>query len=259
MNTHSRLRAALALLVVFAVGDLAAQERDALVDADLRAPAEGWLFGVTGAFSLNMHSGGFRTVPGSETMPLFESGTGSGFQVGLALERIITPALAFDARVMYDNRPGLFTKGAPGVLFLVPGTSNVLTSEPDSTFHSDIDYALVTADFMLTANVVRFSPDVFFVLSAGPSLSVVTNGTMTQWSELRDGRRSTTYADDQPIGGAVGTRLALKGGGGLDVRLGDRLWSHMRAHYDIGLSDVSQHENWQLNTVLFQVDLLYAL
>lgn len=37
------------------------------------------------------------------------------------------------------------------------------------------------------------------------------------------------------------------------------LWTHIRAHYDMGLSDMTTRENWQINSFLFQIDVLMML
>ena len=112
---------------------------------------------------------------------------------------------------------------------------------------------------MLTGRAVRFGTDLFLSVSVGPSFGAVTESSTTQWSEEHHGGAQTYHVIDEPVPGLNKYRVGLKGGAGLDVRLGDAIWSHARVHYDLGLSDVTTHENWQVSSLLFQLDLLLAL
>ena len=111
----------------------------------------------------------------------------------------------------------------------------------------------------MSTRVIAFSRDAFLGLSLGPSFGIVTTAELSQWSVGYPSRERKVEYEGREIPRHNAIRLAVKAGAGVDIRVSDLVWTHMRAHYDLGLSDVTTTENWQISSVLFQIDVLMML
>jgi hypothetical protein len=234
-----------------------AQTRDALIDLSLDVEPGSWLVGLASGYSSNFRTGGFRAVPGREDVPVLEDGRGGGFQIGVVAEYLLSRYFVLDGRVVYDMRAGHFERSWPDTLILLGSGER---RPGDTTGRADVAYRLVTTDLLLSGRLGRISEDLAFTLSAGPSFGLIVGTEVDQWVERTDGTGARSYSStDRSIAAHNELRLAFKAGGGLEWQAADRLWVNARAVYEIGITEVTDSENWQLDALLFQLDLLVAL
>jgi hypothetical protein len=259
--------------------DLRAQDPDAVVDLGAALPVGGVYVGVTGALSHNIHSGGFRLFSAGNGQvdgcgcATFEDGAGDGGQAGLAARLQVAPVLAIDARVTYDSRPGHFVVQLPEAV-LVDASGNELLRQTVRA-SSDVEYKLITVEALATLNAFKIIPGLFVTLSAGPSLGIVQDGKIDQYQDLiepQNGRfvnpdgyptenegRRMYFLRHTNIPEMNGTRLSAKGGAGIDAHLFDALIVRGGVYFDYGLTDLTEAENWRVNSTLYQLDILVAL
>ncbi|MBC8144614.1 MAG: hypothetical protein H7X80_03450 [bacterium] len=229
-----------------------------MIDASVDSISHDLLVGLTGAYSSNHHSGGFRTFPQRDDTRIFEGGSGGGGQFGIAAELILSRFFSIDARAMYDIRPAQFETPVNAVLILTP--PNGMEYRNDTSVRADVDYRMLTFDAMLSGRVLELGKDVFITFSVGPSISLVQSATITQWTERYDGSGDRHYqSENSDVREPQDIRYAVKAGTGIDFRASERFWIHARVHGDYGLSEVTMTENWQVNSALIQFDVLYAL
>jgi hypothetical protein len=112
-------------------------------------------------------------------------------------------------------------------------------------------------------------------VAAGPVASFVMGGKITQVQDRnsRDnarfinpdglptdyGGRRLIFSDNADIPGRNSIRFSLKAGLQAEVGLFHNAWiMYPGIYYDYGLSHVTNLENWNLNTLLFQIDFRRA-
>ena len=235
------------------------------------------LVGPTFSINRNYHTGGFRTIddPGC---PLFEDGTGWGYGVGLSAEFLpsVDGRWGIIPRVSFEQRPGQFRQELPNAKVLLPNPA--APNEPtivDQTVSttSDITYTLLNVEVMYKQEVLILG-DFRVGVAAGPAFQYVMGGTNRQVQDLeepenarfvnidnrptaKNGRQIIFFDGDIPQ--RSGTRFSLKGGVQGEIGLFDNQWAMIPGvYYDYGLTDVTPAENWQLSSIIFQLDFRRA-
>jgi hypothetical protein len=213
-----------------------------------------WHVGVTGAFSRNFHTGGMFPFEEDDTCGCETSrGAGTGWQAGIAARLQLSPSFGLDARLTYDTRPGLFERR-----YEMPGIG---PDRPTMVVLNDIEYRLVTLEALATAGILRVDP-LSVSVAIGPSVSSVLSGRSKLSQEVIGASgeiiRSTSIEESE-IDELASTRISVKGGASVDARLGEDFLVRLGAYYDRGLTDVTSAENWQVHSLLVQLDLLYHL
>ncbi|MDB5035654.1 MAG: hypothetical protein JWQ98_2895 [Chlorobi bacterium] len=219
----------------------------------------------------NFHSGGFRTISESNC-PKFDQGSGFGYLAGLTAEYVGGANWGIIPAVTYESRPGSFTQQLPDVKVLLadfpePVNQTISTS-------SDITYQMVNME-VLYKYEFAFNKSFRVSVAAGPAAAIVLGGKITQVQDLneplnarflnptglvteRNGRR-LVFSKDAEIPGRNGFRASLKGGLQLEIGLfHNQIIMYPGAFYDLGLIHVTKNEDWNLNSLLFQVDFRHA-
>ena len=218
----------------------------------------------------NMHSGGFRTID-EPNCPIFTSGSGWGILGGVTAEFQFGETWSIIPRVTYQTRPGSFTQTLPDALVLLPGQQNPVNQSV--TTSSEITYELLTTEVMFKQEFAELGP-VRLGVAAGPSFSYVIGGNNYQIQDLIDppnarfvnptglptdnnGRRLIRY--DDAIPGRESIRFSFKGGLQGEFGLFNNAWLMSPGiYYDYGITDVTAAENWQLSSIMFQIDFRRA-
>lgn len=232
------------------------------------------LVGPTIGLNRNYHTGGFRTID-EAICPLFQSGNGIGFSGGITAE-YARKYWSIIPRITYQSRPGSFEQQMEDVPIFIPDEG--VTVNQSVTARSDVDYRLLNAEVMFKHDVVVIDTAIFISLAAGPSVGYVLDGRITQYQELEEplnarfvdpqrpgiwlddlGRRMY-YADNKDIPGRHKLHFSLKAGVQAEVGLfHNQVMMTPGIYYDFGLNNVTGNENWDLNSVMFQVDFRRAL
>lgn len=235
------------------------------------------LVGPTFLITRNYHTGGFRTIddPGC---PLFEDGTGWGFGVGLSAEFLpsVNGSWGIIPRITFEKRPGQFHQELPNAQVLLPDpnrpdTGYIVDQTVSTT--SDITYTILNAEVLYKQEVLLLG-DLRIGVAAGPAFSYVVGGTNRQVQDLEEpqnarfvnnenlptennGRRLIFYDGDIPERSS--TRFSIKGGVQGEFGLFGNQWIMTPGvYYDYGISQVASTENWNLSSIIFQVDLRRA-
>lgn len=235
------------------------------------------LVGPTFLISRNYHTGGFRTIddPGC---PLFEDGTGWGYGVGLSAEFLpsVNGSWGIIPRVTFEQRPGQFRQELPNAQVLLPDpnrpdTGYIVDQTVSTT--SDITYTILNAEVLYKQEVLLLG-DLRIGVVAGPAFSYVIGGTNRQVQDLEEpqnarfvnnenlptennGRRLIFYDGDIPERNS--TRFSVKGGVQGEFGLFGNQWIMTPGiYYDYGITKVAPTENWNLSSIIFQVDLRRA-
>jgi hypothetical protein len=236
------------------------------------------LVGPRMGINRNYHSGGFRVLQGAEC-PKFQAGTGWGYLGGITAEFAVGTTWSIVPAVTYESRPGYFREELPQAAVLLEGSGGIPVNQSIST-SSTITYRIVEIEAMYKQDLVSLGKSFRLSVTAGPVGSVIMGGTISQFQDLNEpenarflpvqredgsmiplshnGRRFT-FSDNADIPGRNAVRFSLKAG--LQAELGlfhNKLIMYPGIFYDYGLSHVTSLENWNLNTLLFQIDFRRA-
>jgi hypothetical protein len=231
------------------------------------------LIGPRGGINRNYHTGGFRTIEGVNC-PKFESGTGWGYFGGLTAEFVAGKSWSIIPALTYESRPGHFRQELPEAAVLLEGGGGIPVNQSISTT-SDITYQLLGAEVMYKQEFVTLGKSFRVSVAGGPVASLVMGGKITQVQDLNEpenarftnpdglptdyGGRRLIFSDNADIPGRNSIRFSLKAGLQAEVGLFHNAWiMYPGIYYDFGLSHVTSLENWNLNTVLFQIDFRRA-
>ncbi|MGE3801604.1 MAG: outer membrane beta-barrel protein, partial [Candidatus Kapaibacterium sp.] len=220
---------------------------------------------------------GFRTndEPGC---PLFEDGNGWGFLVGLSAEFLpsVDGRWGIIPRITFDQRPGQFRQELPNAKVLLPNPAdpkNPTVVDQTVSTTSDITYSLLNVEVMYKHEILLLG-DFRVGAAVGPAFQYIMGGTNRQVQDLEEplnarfvnpdgrptennGRRLIFFDGDIPERSS--TRFSAKAGLQGEIGIFDNQWALTPGvYYDYGLTDVTPTENWQLSTIIFQVDLRRA-
>lgn len=230
------------------------------------------LVGPTIGLNHNYHTGGFRII-NDPICPFFQSGSGVGFSAGITAE-YDREYWSIIPRITYQSRPGEFRQQLEDVQVFIPDEGISVTQSV--TAKSFVEYRILNAEVMFKHDVVVIDNRVFVGLAAGPSVAYVLDGKITQAQDLEEplnarflnpldlptdnfGRR-LIYADNADIPGRNSLRFSLKAGMQVEVGLfDDQIMMTPGIYYDFGLNNVTSNENWDLNSMMVQVDFRHAL
>jgi hypothetical protein len=240
---------------------------------EFKAPRAKFLAGPRLAINRNFHTGGFRTIKESNC-PIFSSGSGWGYAGGLTAEYIAGRNWSIIPAISYESRPGSFKQSLPNVQVLLDG--EILPVEQTIDAASDITYQIVSAEVLYKQEFLQLGKSIRLSAAAGPAASVVIGGQITQVQDLiepqnarfrntsgvypneRNGRRQV-FAKNDEIDQRSSTRFSLKGGLQAEVGLfNNAIIMYPGAFYDYGLTKVTSAENWNLNSLVFQIDFRRA-
>jgi hypothetical protein len=257
-----------AMLAAFTLGsDIASAQSNPL---DPTVPRSQVLVGPTVGVSRNYHTGGFRTIE-DPNCPIFEDGSGWGFLVGITAEFQPSPTWSIIPRVAYESRPAEFKQNLPDAQVLLPNATEPVNQTISTT--STITYNLLTAEVMYKYEFAKIGRGFRVAAEAGPAFGYVLGGTNRQVQDLlepqnarfinkdypteNNGRRLILFDGDIP--GRNSTRFSLKGGLQAEIGLFGNAWIMTPGvYYDYGLTQVTDNENWSLNSFLFQIDFRRA-
>ncbi len=235
------------------------------------------LIGPTFSVNRNYHSGGFRTID-DPSCPLFQDGSGWGFGVGLSAEFLpsINGSWGIIPRITFEQRPGSFHEELPEAQVLLPGqdeNEDPIVVEQTVSTSSEIVYTLLNAEVMYKQEVLVLD-DLRIGVLGGPAVNYVIGGTIRQTQDLEtpenarfinptnqpaenNGRRLVFKDGDIDSRNAI--RFSLKAGVQGEFGLFGNQWIMTPGvYYDYGLTEVTNTENWNLSSIIFQVDLRRA-
>lgn len=243
---------------------------------DPTKPKSQVLVGPVIGINRNFHSGGFRVID-EPNCPVFESGTGWGFLAGLTAEFQLGESWSIIPRVTYDSRPGKFEQSLPDVPVLIPSsTGDPTTVNQSVSTTSTITYTLLNAEVMYKQEFWQIGKGVRIAAEAGPVVGYVLGGKNRQVQDLEEPQNArfinpdpTRFAEanggreliffDGDIPGRNSIRFSLKAGLQAEVGLFNNAWIMCPGiYYDLGLTKVTNNENWNLNTLMFQLDFRRA-
>lgn len=269
MKSYSSLVFAALCALLLAPADEAVAQGSSPIDFEV--PRASVLVGPVIGVNRNFHTGGFRTVTADESCPVFESGSGWGFLGGITAELLLGESWSLIPRLTYESRPGSFTSELPDALVLIPGTNEIVTQTV--TASSEVTYTLINMEVLYKQEIADLG-GMRIGVAAGPAFGIVIGGNNRQVQDLvepenarftnpqgyeteNNDRRLIFFNDDIPD--RNGTRLSLKAGLQAEVGLFGNAWIMTPGlYYDYGLTDVTNAENWQLNTLMFMVDFRRA-
>jgi hypothetical protein len=238
---------------------------------DPTVPRSQVLVGPTVGVTRNYHTGGFRTID-DPNCPLFEDGSGWGIIAGITAEFQPAPTWSLIPRVTYQTRPAQFSQNLPDAQVLLPGATDPVNQTV--TTSSTITYSLLVAEIMYKYEVFKIGKGLRVGLEAGPAFGYVLGGKNRQVQDLlepqnarfvnpehyeseNNGRRLILFDKDIPQ--RKSTRFSLKGGLQVEIGLFGNSWIATPAiYYDYGLTAVTDAENWNLNSLMFQLDFRRA-
>jgi hypothetical protein len=229
------------------------------------------LLGPTVGLNRNYHSGGFRALD-QPLCPVFQGGSGAGYLFGITGE-IQHDFWSVIPRVSYESRPGNFSEDLEDADVFIPDEGITVKQSVKTT--SEISYKLLNAEVMFKHDILLVGNSFRLALSGGPAMGYVLDGRITQIQQLEQplnarfvnptglptdatGRR-LIYADNEDIPGRKSLRFSLKAGVHGEIALYDKaVIMYPGIYFDYGLNNVTSNENWNLNTVVFQVDFRHA-
>jgi hypothetical protein len=271
MKAHLPLSlVALGALFVLAGVDARAQtdESSPISSGKERPPV---LIGGVLGVNRNFHSGGFRTVTADENCPVFESGGGWGFAAGLSAEIAMGERGGIVPRLTYESRPGSFENDLPNAYVIAQNSNEPMLQSVVAS--SDVSYSILNAEVLYKQEIANVGP-LRIGVAAGPAFGLVLDAHNRQYEDLVEpasarftnvhdltvengGRRLVFFDDELP--GKNGMRLSLKAGVQAELGAFGNAWIISPGlYYDFGLSDVTESDNWQLNTLTFMVDFRRA-
>jgi len=270
MKSYSSLLFA-ALCALLLVPSRAAHAQGGSNPIEPEVPKASVLIGPVIGGNRNFHTGGFRTVTADESCPVFEQGSGWGFFGGLTAELLLGESWSIIPRLTYESRPGSFTSELPDALVLLPGTEEVVTQTVSAS--SEVTYSILNAEVMYKQELADLG-GMRIGAGIGPAVSVVLGGNNRQVQDLiepenarftnpqgyqteNNGRRLIFFDDEIPARSDL--RFSMKAGVQAEIGIFGNAWIMVPGmYYDYGLTDVTSAENWQLNTLMFQVDFRRA-
>jgi hypothetical protein len=232
-----------------------------------------FLIGPVFGLNYNQHSGGFRILDGA-TCPKFVSGTAWGYMAGISAELQRSSGWSVIPRLTYESRPAHFKEVLPDAKVLPPDQQIPVTQTV--TASSDVTYKLINLSVMYSHEVLTLGRRVRISLAAGPAAAWVLDAKIRQVQDLveplnaiflnpdslpteNSGRR-LVYKDNDPIPNYKKMRFSLEGGLYAEIGLFNDEWIMTPGvYYDYGLSHVTGNENWNLNTIIFQIDFRHSL
>lgn len=271
MKSHPFLPlVALCTALLVPAGDLRAQEdvSTPITFGGVRAPV---MIGPSLGLNMSFHSGGFRTIAADQNCPEYGSGSGVGFLAGASAEITIAEKSSLIPRLLYESRPASFEQELPPSYVPVPGSDDPVPQRINAV--AEVTYSLVNVEVLFKQEVGQIGA-MRFGVAAGPTLGIVVGGSLRQMEDLiepenarlsnpnnyeleNDGRRLVFYDGDIPS--ASGTRFSIKAGVQGELGLFGNSWVMSPGlYYDIGLSDVTEAENWQVSTLMLMVDFRRA-
>ncbi len=234
------------------------------------------LVGPTFGMTRNYHSGNFRIID-DPSCPFFTDGTGWGFLVGLSAEFLpsIDGRWGIIPRISFEQRPATFTEELPDAQVLLPGAdpNNPQVVNQTITTLSEITYTLMNVEVLYKQEIAQLG-DFRVGLLAGPAFQYILAGTKRQQQDLvepleakfqnpenlptENGGRTLVFFDGD-ITNRNATRFSVKGGVQGEIGLFDDDWILTPGvYYDYGFTEVTNTEDWQLSSIIFQVDLRRA-
>jgi hypothetical protein len=257
-----------ALLLLSSSAMAQGDESSPIRSAGERSPLS---LGFTVGLNRNFHTGGFRTITADESCPVFESGGGWGFQFGASAEIAAGERSGIIPRLTYESRPGTFEYQLPDSYILPPDATEAVVQSVVA--NSEITYSILNAEVLYKYEIAQLG-GVRLGVAAGPAFGLVLSGHNRQTQDLilpanarfnnihnlqeeNGGRRLVYFDGDVPD--RNGMRLALKLGAQAETSLFGDQWAMVPGiYYDLGLSDVTEGDNWQLNTLTFSIDFRRA-
>ena len=267
MKTFPKLFATCCGVVLLATSGAFAQGSNPL---DPTEQKKKFLIGPVVGVNYNMHTGGFRTLA-EDNCPVFTEGSGTGFLAGITAEFQLGETWSIIPRATYQSRPATFKQTLPDALVLLPGETVPVTQSVTTT--SEIDYTLAVLEVMYKQEFAELGP-IRLGAAFGPSLGFLLGGDNYQTQDLlepanarfknpdnlpTDNNGRTLIFNNGAIPGAASMRISLKAGLQGEFGLFNNAWLMSPGiYFDYGLNDVTSAEDWQLNTLMFQIDFRRA-
>lgn len=239
---------------------------------DPTIPKSKVLVGPRVGVNRNFHTGGFRVIT-DPLCPIFESGSGWGFQAGITAEFQPGKLWSIVPAVTYDSRPGSFSQSLPDALVLLSGMDTPVNQTVSTK--SEVQYQFMNIEVLYKQSLVPIARGFNLAVTAGPAFQYIMSGKIDQTMHLdepenarfipqdgityTDNGRTAVFRENADIPNMASTRFSLKLGVEAEISLFKDAWIlYPGVFYDYGLTDVTDAENWQLSTILFQVDLRRA-
>lgn len=211
-----------------------------------------WLFGPTVMVGWNNHTGQLDPAE-SLLCGAADNGSAWGFGAGVSAEWLPSARnWSLLARLTYEERPG-------GSFSEIPAEP-LSPSDPENpegrTTWMEISYSLLNAEVLFKREVLVFN-DLRIALGAGPAFQYVLAGNVRQGYET-DSSAGICYDGEIPDLNPL--RFSLKAGVQGEIPLFDNEWIITPGiYYDYGLTNVEASESWQVNSVMFQIDVRTVL
>lgn len=267
--------------LLFSEGEIFAQaEGTDLVSPIRRGGGRGKIYvGVIGGYNYSLHTAELATFA-DVLCPSFENGDNHGFFGGVFWElpfgNIVNSKHAVIFRVLYNTLPASFEQGGDSYPSLVDDPSqptgyDIINTTTKHTL--EVNYSMLTIE-----PLYRFTVADQIGLCIGPTFDFPMTKTKEQKFLLIDPdyvqfRRPETpnpdhtYTDndrtiivhDGDIDGAAGFRLGLKLGIQYEILLGTGIDIIPEVFYNLGLTKVTDQEDWRVNAIQAGISVRFAI
>ena len=182
-------------------------------------------FGLYAGYNFNIHSGNFselKNIP--NCCPEFESGTGSGYNLGLLYQRRLSNELWLSGRLGLTILDGLMVSEEPT-------TVNLETGPVEGAFEHKMDgmFQNIGFELLLDYNIIR---DLYF--SLGTRLSYNSESTFEQSEVISEPNGTGTFSDE--FGNDTHSRTRNEFSGDLPEAVSFQIFAVSRLSYELPLN-----------------------
>ncbi len=217
-------------------------------------------FGVGGfgSYQSNLHSAGFRELPGSPSCcPKYTGGFGNGYNVGGFFEVPVSSIIAIQLRASYASLSGTLTEKE---VQHVPGENG--SAPVDMMIEHRLSSQVNVAGIEPTASFFLF--DFPLSLKLGANISYVLSHTFSQ-EEALVSPDYLTFIDGSvvrnvtsgPIPNAQSMYFGIVGGVGYDLPISSTMTMTPEVLYVQSITNVSSDVAWKINTLRMGVAITY--
>jgi hypothetical protein len=206
-----------------------------------------WWIGPQIGVNINSHSGDFVTEFCNCT---FADGSGAGLSAGFEIGRMFSPLFGIALKLVYNDLRADYSYNIVLDAVLEPSGETVQANYERSN-------AVKLGYFMLHP-VLQVHPFTGFYLFAGPAFGFNTTAERTYTLKIADERYLFEFGDPETkvveedsgeIPEAEGTRMDLRAGIGVNIRLGRSFLFSPEVSYGLPLTTISADDNWKAEAI----------
>ena len=217
--------------------------------------------GLALGLGLNMHSADFKQLPNVDNCcPKFESGSGSGFSMGLSFEHYFSSKWSTELRLNYQQQDATLVASE---------TFSAFNTSTQTTGNAEIEHRIATQLSTIGAEaMLRFQPARVWYLSAGIRVAQLSSISFQQVEQLKssdwifvDTQHSTRNEHSGDIAAINHLQTMLQLGTEFDIPLNKSrsLMLSPEVQYQLSLSQLVQNVSWSASALRFGVAFRYRL